>query len=216
MESGETEGSNHFVTVMGILILAAVILGALAAWRSSRVFTTPPTRAGLTATLNSETTDIINNSVLYERYRAYTGCSINLELAILLGEDLGKATPAQKPDLERQSTEAIELAAMNQIFFPPRYLEIDGTYNTRRELGERRAEAGLRLDLDPEPHFASIGPLHDKQRDWMIVLMVIALSLVMYTVAQGLHPIRRLLRYAFALGGTSALVAAAVVMATLV
>jgi hypothetical protein len=196
----EEEGDT-FQTVMAILIAIVTLVGGVMAWRATVAGGNAGDAdfAGLHATLNAEETLTLNNSESYRHYRAYTYYTRNDELQDLIEYDLKFSEAA---DVERQRAEAAGVAATSRLFFPARYLNRDGSYATQRELGEAWAEAGQALDLDPEPHFAEADQLRTKTNWLVAIFMALSLSLLFYTLAEGLHPERRSLRYAMAITGT--------------
>jgi hypothetical protein len=95
--------------------------------------------------------------------------------------------------------EAWTLAIGASGYFPNRYLNRDGTYDTDRELGEAWAYAAQQKDLYPEQHFARADGLR-AQSSWLVaIIILLTVSVWFYTLAEGIdHPVK----YVLALGGT--------------
>lgn len=202
----EEHGGDTFQIIIAIMIAVVSLVGAAVAWQATRAEPDDADRAGLRATLNAETTRFINNAVLYKRYRAYTTYTLNDELQRQIGEDLAEAGAAERVEQARQRAQALDLATTSQLFFPSRYLNRDGSYNTQRDLGEAWAQAGQKLDLNAQPHFDEADQERLKIIIAVTILIGLAISLLFYTLAEALHPARRWLRFGTALGGTLFLV----------
>lgn len=197
---------QHFDTVIAILITITVMTGALVAWRASLVGVALADRAVLIATRNAEMTRFLNDAKLYRHYRAYTTYTLNHELQRQIEKDLDETAAAELPDLTRQQTEAMDLASISQVFFPMRYLNRDGSYDIQRQLGEAWAQAGQKLDLNPEPHLARAAQQRVKSSQLKAILIVKALSVLFYNITKVLHPGHKSWRYTMAFGGTLCLI----------
>jgi len=200
IDVGVDDKGDAFQVVIAIMIAVVSLTGAVIAWQASLAEPDDADRAGLKAALNAETTRFVNTAVLYKRYRAYTDYTLNDEYQRQIEEDL--AGVADKGSLEDARDEAADLAAASRLFFPSRYLNRDGSYNTRRDLGEALAQAGQLNDLEPQPHFDEADNERLKVILIITVLIGLAISLLFYTLAEMLHPARTRLRYGSAAGGT--------------
>ena len=139
--------------------------------------------AGLIATLNAQETEALNNTLLYEDYRAYTAYTrynaLGDEIEVDL-EDVSDETEAEI--LDRQMRESWDAA--ESFYFPREYLQRDGSYDTQRQLGEAMAEAAREQDLNPEPHFAESDQMQTKS-NWLVgVITVLALALLSFTIVE--------------------------------
>jgi hypothetical protein len=202
IEIGHAEESDTFQTVIAILIAIVSLAGAVAAWQSTLVEDDDADRAGLQASLNAETTHLLNNAGLYKHYRAYTTYTLNNELEQQIESDLDYTPLADQPYLERQQAQSVSLAGTGQLFFPTRYLNRDGSYNTQRELGENWAQAEQRLELDPQPHFDEADAERRKGIITISIITILTFSLLFYTLAEGMYPARHRLRLSTAILGT--------------
>jgi hypothetical protein len=204
MEPTASQTGNRFQTAVAIMIALVTLVGAIVAWRAALAAGDAGDAdfAGLNATLNAEQTRTLNITTLYEHYRVYTAYFQHNELGNLIVDELDSATSADLGLLDQQKTDAWNIATANQTFFPTRFLKQDGSYDTQRELGEAWAEAGQQKDLNPAPHFAQADRLRAKS-SWLVgILIVLAAALLLFTLAEGLSPSAKLLRYGIALGGT--------------
>jgi len=201
METPPGESSDYFKTIVAVLIALVTVTGALVAWRASLANSSAGDAdfAGLTATLNTEETRTLNKANLYANYQAYVSYVQYNELGNLVNADLKSAAPEAAPNLEHQKVEAWDLATANQYFFPSRYLDREGNYDTQRQLGEAWAEAGLGKDLNPEPHFTEADRLRIRA-NWLVgTITALAGALLLYTVAAEMNHV---FKYVLALGGT--------------
>lgn len=209
-ETTETGGQGDaFQTVIAILIAVVAVSGAIVAWRAALADAEAGNAdfAGMRADINATETQIVNTTSLYENYRAYVEFTYQRKLGELLTEELeARAETEPSEELVRQTAIASQLASDNELFFSKRYLNQDGSYNRQRDLGEALAEAGETLDLNPEPHFAVADRLRSKSNLLIGVFIVQAVALLLYTVAEALHPSRNILRYSMAFGGTACLI----------
>jgi uncharacterized Tic20 family protein len=177
-------GSDHFQTINALLLAFVTLLGAFVAWRTALAADAAgdTALAGIIATINAEETRAINNITLYEHYRAYTGYARYTLLGNEIALDLTNAPDDEAEELDRQMRAAWNTA--ETFYFPKRYLNRDGTYNVQRELGEAWADAARKKDLNPEPHFAQSLRMQQKTK-WLVVLItVLAVSLLMHTLAE--------------------------------
>ncbi len=199
--SPETGRADRFQTAMAILIALVTLAGAALASRAALVSVAAGDEDfyGLTATLNAEETKALNTLTMYGNYRAYTAYTRYNVLGDLISEDLDKVTDdAQHAPLTREMQMAWALAVAVNDFFPARYLNRDGQYDVERELGEAWAEAAMKKDLYPEPHFAAANAMRGKVGRLLTIIIILTAAVWFFTLAQGL---RHALRYVLAVGG---------------
>ncbi len=208
-----TESGNRFKIIVAVLIALVAVIGAAVAWRSALIDDEAGDEdfAGLAAAVSAEETHTSSNSLMYANYRAYTAYVRYNELGNLIAEDLPGVSESEASALRHQMEEAWTLAIGASSFFPNRYLNRDGTYDTDRELGEAWAYAAQEKDLYPEQHFARADRLRAKSSWLVAIIILLTISVWFYTLAEGIdHPVK----YVLALGGTGFLLlgaAAAVV-----
>jgi hypothetical protein len=202
IEAGEGEESDTFQNIIAIMIAIVSLVGAVVAWQASLPEPDDADREGLQATLNAETTRFLNNAELYQHYRAYTAYTLNDTFGRQLEADLTESKAEAQPELVQKQAEAADLAGTSQLFFPARYLNRDGSYNIERELGEAWAQAGQRNDLNSQPYFDRADAQRTKAIILIAVIIGLTISLLFYTLAEGLHPGRQRLRWLTTIGGT--------------
>lgn len=189
------EGGDRFQSLMAIMIAIVTLVGAVLAWQAAVASADAGDSdfAGMSAALNAEETLTLMNNGFHRHYRAYTSYAANSGL-----RDDTSSLP--QTALLRQN--AARVAAADRLFFPNRYVDQNGRYASQRELGETWAQASQVRDLEPAPHFAAADQARLKT-NWLVGIFIgLALSLLLYTLAEGLHPERRLLRWLTAVGGT--------------
>jgi hypothetical protein len=211
--SSEPQKTDRFQTVMAIMIALVTLAGAALASRTALV----GVRAGdedfygLAASINAEEAKAINTATMFGNYRAYTDYTRYNELGNLISDDLDNVTDeVQSGEMTREMNEAWSLAVSANYFFPSRYLNRDGDYDTERELGEEWAEAAMKKDVDPDAHFARADIQRAKMSRLLTIIILFTSAVWFFTLAQGLkHPIR----YVLGVGGVGlALVGVAVTL----
>ena len=194
-------------TAISILISIVAIACALVAWRASLAGFVGADNAAIRATMNAELTQFLNTATMYRHYRAYSNYVYQHELEQTLEQDLADAASTSSVSLDEQLAGARNMATINQLFFPSRYINRDGIYNIERELGEGWAETAQKLDLNPEPHLERAEQRRIKSLVLKGILIVKALALMCLNMAKILHPSRSFLRYTMISGGTLLLIA---------
>jgi hypothetical protein len=182
----KAERSQRLETAVAILIAVVTVIGALVAWRSSVADDGAGDAdfAGLRASVRAEETRALNYVNAYENYGSYTSYQRYNELGNLLEADQG-AAPAQEIDnLERQRADNHDLSISNQRLFPNKFLNRDGSYNVKRQIGEMWADAAKENDLNPDPQFAEADQLRTKA-NWLLgAVAILAIALVFYTLVE--------------------------------
>lgn len=199
--SPETRQSDRFQTAMAILIALVTLAGAALGTRAALISTTAGDEDfyGLAASLNAEETRALNTLTMYRNYRAYAAYTRYNVLGDLVAEDWEQTNDeTQSEALGQVMQTAWALAVAVDDFFPARYLNRDGQYDTERELGEAWAEAAMKKDLDPQPHFTAANVLRGKVSRILIIIILFTVAVWFFTLAQGL---RHALRYVLAVGG---------------
>lgn len=193
--------SERFKALASVMVAVVTVLGAAVACLASTAANAAGNAdfAGLTAAIHAEETTIANAINTYEHYQAYTAYQRYNELGNILADEAANADPGPAEAVNRLKREAWGLAlGLQYTFFPPRYLNPDGTYDTQRELDEEWAEASQQKDLTPGPHFEEADGLRLKSNLWTGVLIPLAIAFWFFTLAQAIN---RRLKYLFAVGG---------------
>jgi hypothetical protein len=130
--------------------------------------------------------------------------------------DMGYSEEDQLVALEHELDQAYNVALLNrQMFFPANYLDGDMYYSVDREFDEAWAQASQDLDLYPAPHFERASQLRGKAVFLTSVFILLSLSLLFYTLAEGLHRSRGFLRYGAAFVATACLLLGIVTVAAI-
>lgn len=187
MENETPQHESRLESIAAILIAVVTVIGAVVAWRASVAADSAgdADTAGLRASIDAEKTRALNFVDAYEHYGAYTAYARYNNLGNALADEAAHAADEQQAAaLDRQSAEAFDLATANQSLFPNRYLNRDGSYNVKRELGESWADAAQQEDLNPEAHFVEADRLRKKTNQLVLAVTILALSLVSLTIAE--------------------------------
>ena len=182
----KAERSQRLETAVAILIAVVTVVGALVAWRSSVADDGAGDAdfAGLRASVRAEETRALNYVNAYENYGSYTSYQRYNELGNLLEADQGAAPADEVDNLERQRADNHDLSISNQRLFPNKFLNRDGSYNVKRQIGEMWADAAKENDLNPDPQFAEADQLRTKA-NWLLgAVAILAIALVFYTLVE--------------------------------
>jgi len=185
MES-KAERSQRLETVVAILIAVVTVIGALAAWRSSVADDGAGDAdfAGLRASVRAEETRALNNVNAYENYGSYANYRRYSEMSNLIEADQANAPEQEKSELARQRADNNDLSISNQRLFPNKFLDRDGSYNVKRQMGEMWADAAKENDLNPDPQFVEADQLRDKANWLLAAVAILAIALVFYTLVE--------------------------------
>lgn len=179
---------TRFKTFVAVLIACVTILGASAACLASVAVSGAGDEdfEGLTAAINAQREEVVNQITAYEHLRAYTAYMRYLELGYLLRDEAAGADAETAEELEKQRKEVWGLASeMRFTFFPPRYVDTeDGYYDLQRELGEEWADDIQGDDLDPVPHFVDADALRNRSLFLAGDMLVFAVAFWFLTLAQ--------------------------------
>jgi hypothetical protein len=180
------ERSQRLETIVAILIAIATVAGAVIAWRASVADDGAGDAdfAGLRASVLSEQTKALNDVNAYESYGSYTNYKRYQELGDLLEADQASAPEADAALLDRQRADNHDLSLSNQRLFPNKFLDRDGSYNVKRQLGEMWADAAKENDLNPDPQFSEADQLRSKANSLLGAVTILAVALVFYTLVE--------------------------------
>lgn len=203
--------SARFETITAVLIAVTAVLGAVAAWRAadSAASAGNASIAGLAATLTLEEVRALANAEHYQSFQAYTTYRRHRALANAVDRDLSRA-PTQRTAAmqiqERQRDEERAMAEVARAFFDVRFLSPDDEYDKERDLGATMAETGRDKQLNSVEKIGESERFRSKVQAFVGALVVLSVSGLLYTVAQGLTQGFRfvlvLLATLFLLGGT--------------
>jgi hypothetical protein len=185
MES-RAERSQRLETIVAILIAIATVFGAVVAWRSSVADDGAGDAdfAGLRASVRAEETRALNYVNAYESYGAYTNYRRYQDMGDLIEADQPSAPEEVATVLERQRADYHDLSISSQRLFPNKFLDRDGSYNVKRQLGELWADAAKENDLNPDLQFAEADQLRAKANWLLAAVTILAIALVFYTLVE--------------------------------
>lgn len=197
MDDNTQAQADRFKDAMGVMVAIIVLVTAVAGWRGA----VASNLAGfedyyaLTASLNVEESNTLSNAKAIEHLSAFTGFAANDEMFNqLLSIPRANLSPAQQAALDAQLDQEQRLADTNRNFFPGRYAKQDGTYDVNREVAELLAEAEQHHDLAPQPHLDLAAAHDEKAFDFVKIIIVLSVSLLLFTFAGAFHYERRWLR----------------------
>lgn len=186
MENVAEEQNNRLATLVAILIALATVIGAVVAWRASVAADGAGDAdfAGLRATVNLEETRALAAVTAYENYGAFMNYRRYEDLGNLLVEEQTQLDEDEAALLEPERVSAHDLALANQQLFPNKFLNRDGTYALRREVGELFADAAKEKELQPDGQYAEADLLRNKTNQLLIAVTILAVALVFYTLVE--------------------------------
>ena len=158
-------------------MLAAIgLAAALIAWRTSVAAgaADAATQAGLDAARQRAASVIVGEGLTARSTEAYIDFERARRRAELLDED-GQAAIAQLARME---------ATSHWFLVPPQYVGADGAYDPERQRAALLAADEQRIDIQPEPHFATADREEARIRDLLVAGILIALALPLLTVAE--------------------------------
>jgi hypothetical protein len=185
MES-KADRSQRLETIVAILIAVVTVIGAVVAWRSSVADDGAGDAdfAGLRASVRAEETRALNYVNAYENYGSYANYRRYSDMSNLIEADQANASEQERNELERQRADNNDLSISNQRLFPNKFLNRDGSYNVKRQMGEMWADAAKENDLNPDPQFAEADQLRGKANSLLAAVTILAIALVFYTLVE--------------------------------
>jgi hypothetical protein len=208
MSQGRDGWVGRFDVTVPIMMAVVTIVSALIAWQATIDADNAGNAdfAGLGAAVNRQDARVVDSTTTYQQHRAYTAYVRNVEVGDAVNADLqdpektyrGRQLAAMQAERSARWNQTI----VDKDFFDTRYLGADGTYDTRRQLGELAAEAAQLKDVEPKPHFATADEMRHDSKATVAMLIVMAFALLLYTLASEL---RHRIRYLLAVLGTMCL-----------
>jgi hypothetical protein len=178
---------TRFKSFVSVLIAFVTILGASAACLASAALSGAGDADfdGMSAAINAQREEIVNQIQAYEHLRAYTAYTRYWELGYMLWNEAIEADPDTAAQLDKQRKEILGLASeLNGSFFKSRYLDPQkGIYNLQRELEEAWADDVQSLDLEPRPHFERADALRTRSALLAGDMIIFAVSFWFLTLA---------------------------------
>lgn len=203
----EEARSERFNTLVGVMIAIVTIVGALVAWRSAVAGTEAGNEddAGILAALNFQESSTISDIISSQNRTNFLSYWTNKQYIAEMEKDgtFENIPPEELDALVREVTEVSDLATANKGFFPSRYLNPDGTYNSDRERGENLAEAAETKDLNAQARFDAANAWREKSLLLVGALFLLAISLWLFAAAETFE---HRVQYALASGGFAFLI----------
>ncbi len=177
--------NERFKSMMAVIVALVTVLGAMAACMATVAASNAGDSdfAGLEASIRAQKAESINLIYAYQHYRAFTEYSRYLELGNLLYDpNVDEKTSIANGVVQREVWGVA--SGISSIFFEPRYISQDGTYDIQRELDEALAEDSQSADLNPSPYFEESD--HERNRSSSLTgdMIIFAFSFWFLTVAQ--------------------------------
>ena len=177
--------NDRFKSTMAVIVAFVTVLGAMAACLATVAASSAADLdfSGLDASIRSQKVESINQIYAYEHYRAFTDYSRYLELGNLLYDPNADENTSLANGVIQREVWGIA-NGISSIFFEPRYISPDGTYDIQRELDEAWADDAQNSDLNPTPYFEESD--HQRKRSSFLMgdMIVFAFSFWFLTLAQ--------------------------------
>lgn len=197
--------SDHFHTLVAILIALLAVAGATISWRVAMTSdqANRSDGAGLRAMTEREDITLRAQIILTEHLTAYASYLKNDALADAY-KALARANP-ERTDLADYAS--VFRYAANQALdaIPQRYLDREERLMRERDLGAHIAQEARSKDIEPQPHFARADAYRQKIRLLLVTIFSLSLAAFLLTIADAM---RNPLRYLFLFGGAAVFVLA--------
>ncbi len=211
----ENESGNRFLeTAVAILIAVVVAIGALVSWRASVIDdgAGDADYAGLHSAVYSVRAEALNSVNAYESYGNYVNYLRNNRMAELLSEDLETLPEDEQDAYYQQMKIATDMADANRDMFETQYLNRDGSYSVKRQMGVLWADAAKENDLNYQNQFDEADKGRARTRLLLISVMILTIATVFYALVESFEGRAKTIMVA----AGSVIAIAGVVMAVLV
>lgn len=212
---GEGESMDRFKAFVAFLIAVTSIFGAFLAYRTALAAGNAADAdvSGIVSSVNLHQAQVASEADLYRDVKAY----LQVRIHDRIGHDLVAERdqyPSDDPARDRLWDDAwtetrVAEAYLDEITLRPEYIRPNGSYDEQAALSMAIAHRALESDFDREGHFAEADRLRSKMLWSMAVAVVLALTLLFYTLAE---VINRAIKYLFLALGSIAFVAAIIAM----
>jgi hypothetical protein len=184
MENESESGMLETTTAILIAIVVAII--ALVSWRASVIDDSSGDYdyAGLRSTVYAVRAEAIDSVNAYESYGNYVNYLRNKRMGELIAAEIDKAPEADQAVLTEQMKVANDLADANNDMFPMKFMNRDGTYSVKRQMGTMWADAAKENDLDYTAQFKSADKDRASTRTMLISVMVLSIATVLYAMVE--------------------------------
>jgi predicted nucleic acid-binding Zn ribbon protein len=209
------EPTDRFKTFVAFLIAIVSIVGAALAYRITIAAGNAAATAvaGVVSGASLHQAHVASEADLYRDIRAYLQVRIHDQLSHDLVVERDRY-PSEDPARDRLWDEGwtetrVAEAYLDEIYVHPEYIRPDGSYDEQAALDISIAHWALEADLDREGHFAEAQRLRVKVRWMMGLAVVLAVTLLFYTLAE---VIARAIKYLFLVLGSATFLVAIIAM----
>jgi len=177
--------SESFKSTIAVLTAIVTVLGAMAACLASVAVSDAGDSdfAGLDSSIRAQKAEIVNYVQAYEHYRAFTSYIRYNELGYLMYDpNADEETGIRNGAIQREVWGIA--SGISSVFFSPRYIDADGSYDLQRELQEAFAEDAQSSDLNSAPYFEESDRLRRRSSFLTASMIPLAFSFWFFTLAQ--------------------------------
>jgi hypothetical protein len=177
--------NQRFKSTMAVIVAFVTVLGAIVACMATVAASNAGDGdfAGLETAIRAQKAESINQIYAYQHYRAFTEYKRYLELGNLLYDPAADEKTSIANGTVQREVWGIA-SGISSIFFEPRYVSPDGTYDIQRELDEALAEDAQSADLNSDPYFEDSDHQRTRSSALTADMIVFAFSFWFLTLAQ--------------------------------
>lgn len=176
---------DKFEAFVSVLIAIVTVLGAVTAGMAARASSDAGDNdfEGMSAAINAQKAEIVNQVYAYEHYRAYTSYVRYLELGNLLYDPAADRQTAALNGVKQREAWGVASGLLSS-FFEGRYINPDGRYDLIRELDEAWADDAQSNDLNSLPHFNEADHMRRRAAFLTANMITFAVAFWFLTLAQ--------------------------------
>ena len=176
---------ENFKSMIAVLTALVTVFGATAACLASVAVSNAGDAdfSGLDASIRKQKAEIVNYVYAYQHYRAFTSYTRYNELGYLMYDpNADEETDFRNGAIQREVWGVA--GGISSVFFSPRYINPDGSYDLERELQEAFAEDAQSSDLNAAPYFKESDQLRRRSSFLTASMIPLAFSFWFFTLAQ--------------------------------
>jgi hypothetical protein len=177
--------NDRFKSTTAVLVAFVTVLGAIVACMATSAASSAATAdfQGLDTAIRAQKAESINEINAFEHYRAFTEYKRNLELGNLLYDPNADEKTSNANGVIQREVWGIA-SGISSMFFEPRYITVDGSYDLHRELDEAWADDTQREDLNPDPYFNESDQMRKRSSFLTADMIFLAVSFWFLQLAQ--------------------------------
>jgi hypothetical protein len=186
----DAEPEDRFKTLVAILIAIVSLAGAVVAYRITLAAGSAADAdvSGIVSSVNMHQARVASQADLFRDLGAYLQVRIHDQLSSDLIAERNQY-PDGDPTRDRLWDEGwtetyVAESYLDKIYVRPEYLRADGSYDEQAALDLNIAHWALESDFNREGHFAEADRLRTKVQWLMGVALVLAVTLLFYTLAE--------------------------------